>query len=343
MLQQIRKSDFTNTHVDQIMTNQAMGFWQADDRFLGMRDIPVIEVTQASGILSVLDRNDLNRDEVQLRGRTSQAERAGFQFINVNYTTDERSLEYDVAAAVAAGASPGRDPSRVIPKALSYKGALHVEGLFAANVFAAAKWFRVVTGNASDGSDTGTAMNRKFWDDPTNDPIAAIKKEIDIFLLRTGMLPTGIRFGRQLFTAVATNPLVRAQVAITAGGATRVGNFVPPANADQISALIGIKVSVASGVKNTALFGATASNAFIVSGKDALLTFDLGNVATDGTEPTGFARVAFTGVAPNGFQVRTFPRPELAAGGSMASVLDLYQGFVIIDNQLGTYFTGMSQ
>ena len=48
-------------------------------------------------------------------------------------------------------------------------------------------------------------------------------------------------------------------------------------------------------------------------------------------------------VAPNGFQVRTFPRPEIGAGGSTASVLDIYNGFLIVDNQLATYLSGMSQ
>ena len=84
----IRKSDFSNLHVDQIVTNQAMEFWQTDDRFLAVKDVPVINVDQPSGILSVLDRDDLNRDEVALRGRGAQAEKAGFKFKDVTYKTD---------------------------------------------------------------------------------------------------------------------------------------------------------------------------------------------------------------------------------------------------------------
>lgn len=345
----IRKVDYHNLHVDQIVTNQAMEFLQTDDRFLAMTGIPMIPVDQPSGILSVLDRNSLNRDEIQPRGRSARAEQAGFDFLDVLYKTDERSLEYDLNAAQAAGASPGRNPKQVIPRALAYKSSIHIEGLFATNIFAAAKWARVVTGNAGDGSDTGTAMNRKFWDDPTNDPIVAIRKEVDIFLLRSGMLPTSLRLGRQLFTAIASNPLVRSQVAVMVGGNSTPSNFTLPVTPAQLSALISlgtltpIMVRVSSGIRNLALQGLAANNAFIVPSKDALLTYDAGEAVIDGTVPTGFARVAFTGLSPNGIQVRTFERPEIGAGGSEASVIDLYQGFVITDNQLGTYFTAMSQ
>ena len=52
MLATIRKTDYSNTHVDQIVTNQAMEFFQTDDRFLGVKDVPVILVNQPTGIRS---------------------------------------------------------------------------------------------------------------------------------------------------------------------------------------------------------------------------------------------------------------------------------------------------
>jgi hypothetical protein len=341
----VRKADFNNTHVDQIVTNQAMEFLQTDDRFIAMTGIPVIKVDQPSGILSILDRNDLNRDEIQMRGRQAQAERAGFNFIDLPYKTDERSLEYDVNAAMVAGASPGRNPKDKIPRALAYKANIHIEGLLTKTIFNATAWAasRVVTGAGADGADSGTAMNRKYFSDPTSDPIAVFRKEIDIFLLRSGMLPTSLRMGRQLFTAIATNPNVRAQVSVMVGGVSQTATFTPPATADQLSALLGLRVLVSSAIRNTAVAGVAATNGFIVPGFDALLSMDDGGAVTDGTMPTSFARLAFTGLAENGIQVRTFERPELGAGGSEASVIDLYQGYLITDVQLGTYFTGMAQ
>lgn len=344
MLATIRKTDYSNTHVDQIVTNQAMEFFQNDDMFIAVRDVPAILVDQPSGILSVLDRDDLNRDEVAARSRQSQAEKAGFAFKDVTYKTDERSIEYDLNAALQAGASPGRDPSRVIPLALAFKAKIHTETRLVTDVFASSKWFRTVTGAGADGADAGdhSAQNRKQWSDATSDPIAALRSEIDTFLILTGKLPTNLRLGRQLFTQIATNPNVRAQVSVIVAGASQTATFTPPATAAQLSALLGLNVSVSSAIQNTANKGAAAVNAFIVPGKDGLLSFDSPTQYTDGKVPTAFARIVFQGLAPDGFQVRTFPRPEIGAGGSMASVLDIYNGYLVIDNKLGTYLSGLA-
>lgn len=344
MLATVRKTDYQNTHVDQIVTNQAMEFFQNDEAFIAVRDVPVITVDQPAGILSVLNRDDLNRDEVKARGRGAQAEKAGFGFLNLSYATDERSIEYDINAALAAAANPGRNPSLVIPMALAYKAKIHTETRLVTDVFKSAAWFRTVTGNATDGADNGThsAQNRKFWSDPTSDPIAALRFEIDIFLIVSGMLPTSLRLGRQLFTAIAANPNVRAQVAVMVGGVSQTATFTPPATTAQLSALLNLKVTVSSAVQNTAAALAPSANAFIVPPKDGLLSFDSPQQYTDGKVPTGFARVVFQGLAPDGFQVRTFPRPELGAGGSIASVLDIYNGYVVVDNKLGTYFSGQT-
>jgi hypothetical protein len=280
------------------------------------------------------------------RGRQSQAEKAGFAYKDLVYKADERSIEYDLAAGDQANASPGRNPALVIPKALAYKGNLHTEIRFANEVFAAAKWFRTVTGAGADGADNGThsAQNRAYWNLTTTDPIAALRQEIDTFLILTGLLPTNLRFGRQSFTAIANNPYVRAQISVAVGGTSLQAGYVPPATAEQLGKLLGLKVSVSSAVQNTANKGAAAAaNAFIVAPKDALLSYDAPTQYTDGKVPTAFARIVNQAVAPNGFQVRTFARPEIAAGGSMASVLDIYNGFLVVDNQLATYFAGISQ
>jgi hypothetical protein len=341
----VRKTDYTNTHVDRIVTSQAMEFFQSDEAFIGVRDVPAILVDEPTGILSVLDRDDMNRDEVLPRGPTSQAEKAGFAFKDLTYKTDERSLEYDLNAARQANASAGRDPAKVIPRALAFKGLLHTEIRLVSDVFASSKWFRTVTGNAADGADNGThsAQNRKFWSDPTSDPIAALRFEIDIFIILTGLVPTNLRLGRQLFTAIAANPNVRAQVAVMVGGVSQTATFTPPATAAQIGALLGLKVSVSSAVQNTANKGEAAVNAFIVPSKDGLLSYDAPMQYTDGQVATAFARVVNQKLAPDGFQVRSFDRPEVGPGGSRATVLDIYNGFLVVDNKLGTYLSGMAQ
>lgn len=342
MLATVRKTDYTNTHVDQIVTNQAMEFFQNDAAFIAVRDVPAILVDSPSGVLSLLSRADMNRDEVAVRGRESQAKRGGFKFTDLTYKTDERSLEYDLSAALAAGANPGRNPALTIPKALAYKASIHTEKRFQSSVMGAT-WFRTVTGNAANGADAGdhSAQNRKFWSDTTADPIADIRQEIDLFIEIAGFMPTNLRLGRKLFTAIATNPNVRAQVAVAIGSTSNQAGFPPPASEAQLSALLGLKVSVSSAIENTDADAET--NAFIVSKFDGLLSYDAPSQYTDGQQPTAYARIVYQGLAPDGFQVRSFPRPELGAGGSMASVLDIYNGFLQVDSRLAIKLTSMAQ
>jgi hypothetical protein len=165
------------------------------------------------------------------------------------------------------------------------------------------------------------------------------------------MMPTNLRLGYKLFESLAKHPLIRAQIALTIGGASQVALYTPMASAAQLSALFGLKVSVSWGIKNTSDVDGTEANEFIVNVDDALMTYDSGEsadatmvngqptVALSGS--TGFARVAWTGVAPDGFQIRQVDRETIGAGGSRSWILDLFQGYVIVNNKFGTFFDGM--
>lgn len=352
-------ADIRYTGVNPVVTKQAMEIWQNDKLFTAVRDVPLLRVSVPAGQLAILDQDMINRDDVAQRSsQHTEAEKSSLGFKFVTYTTDQRALEFDVSAQIEAQikAEIGTDLALTVPRALAQKANVHTEGRFSA-LWTSASWFRTVTGNAADsGAEGTTAMNRVFWTDTTKDPVPGIRAEKRIFLLRTGRLPTNFRLGFKAFEALASNPFVRAQVAMmVAGGNITVAQTMIATEA-QMSMLLGLKVTVAGGIKNTAKEQATAVNAFIINPLDALMTFDgdggdySATPSNDGSPPvinlampTGFARVAFVGVAPDGFAVRSFPRPEIGAGGSQAYILDLYQGFVIVDNRFGTYYTGISQ
>lgn len=352
-------SDIRFVGTNPIATRQAMEFWQSNTGFVAVRDVPLILVSAPAGKLSILDQDVLNIDDVQLRAKqASEADKSTLGFLTVDYKTDERALEFDVSASIEKqiAAEVGTSTSVTVPRALALKANIHTEGRFSA-LWSAASWYRTVTGAAADGADNvgSTAQDRVFWSDVTKDPIAALRQEIDLFLIRTGLLPTNLRLGRKLFTTVASHPLVRAQVALMIAGSSAIAGMTMVATEAQLSQLLGVKVSVSSGIRNTAKQGLAATNEFIVNPDDALLTFDTPGSFTaqnsdDGSppvvdmgSPTGFARVAWTGVAPQGFQIRSFARPEIGAGGSMAHVLDLFQGYVIVNPKFGTFFDGMRQ
>lgn len=352
-----KASNFAATYAatNPIVTNQAMEFFQNNSGFLAVRDVPFIRVPAASGKLAVVLAEYINRDDIKLRSSApTEAEKAQLGVGTVDYATDSRAVEYVLTAEDAAkiGYEYGMDVPALIPRALATKGNIHVEGRFSA-LWNSSSWYRTVTGNATDsGSEGTTAMNRIFWSDKTKDPVPGIFAEKRIFLLRTGKEPTNLRLGYKAFESLATNPFVRQQIL---GGSVAAVMMLPIATEQQLSTLLGMKVSVSKGIKNTSEIDGTPSNSFIVNQLDALMTFDSEGVDTsaqvgaDGqaavalTESTGFARIAWDGVAPNGFAIRQVGREAIGPGGSMSWILDMYQGFVIVDKLFGTYFTAITQ
>lgn len=355
--QRVQKGSFgaVFSPTNPIVTRQAMEFFQSNDGFLAVKDVPFIRVPVQAGRLAVVLAEYLNRDEVQIRSSSpAEAEKATIGVGTVAYATDSRALEFLLTAEDAAkiGYEYGMDVPAVISKGIALKGNIHVEGRFSA-LWNASKWTRTVTGNATDSAGEGTtAMNRIFWSDTTKDPVPGIFAEKRIFLLRTGKMPTNLRLGFKAFEKLATNPFVRQQIL---GGQVASVMMLPIATEAQLSTLLGMKVSVSTGIKNTSNVDGQPSNSFIVNPLDALMTYDAEGVdvtATDTgngtatvamTESTGFARLAWTGVAPNGFQVRETPRPTIGAGGSQSWILDMWQGYVIVDPNFGTYYTGITQ
>lgn len=356
--QPIQKGNFgaNYTATNPIITRQAMEFFQSMDGFLGVKDVPFISVPVQSGRLAVVKAEYINRDEVQLRSSAgAEAEKSTIGIGVVSYSTDSRALEFVLSREDAAkiGYEYHMDAPSLIPRALATKGNIHVEGRFAA-LWNGSSWYRTVTGAATDsGSEGTTAMNRIYWSDKTKDPVPGIFAEKRLFLLRTGKMPTNLRLGFKAFENLATNPFVRQQIL---GGTVASVMMLPIATEQQLSTLLGMKVSVSRGIKNTSNVDGTPANAFIVNQLDALLTYDGENpvnaqATTTGngvasvalTESVGFARLGWDGVAANGFQVRQTNRETIGAGGSMSWILDMWQGFVIVDPLFGTYYTGITQ
>lgn len=338
-----------------IITNQAMEFLQNEEGFLAVKDVPFIRVPNASGKLAVIKQEYINRDEVALRSSSPvEAEKATIGVGTVDYSTDSRALEYLLTAEDAAkiGYEYGADVPQLIPRALATKGNIHLEGRFA-SLWASGSWYRTVSGASSNsGSEGTTTMNRVYWSDTTKDPVPGIFAEKRLFLLRTGKMPTNLRMGYKAFEALATNPYVRQQIL---GGSVASVMMLPIATEQQLSTLLGLKVSVSYGIKNTSNIDGSPTNAFCITQEDALMTFDAEGVdmtarstgpntsAVALTQSTGFARLAWDGVAANGLQVRQVDREALGAGGSMSWIMDMWQGFVIVDSKFGTFFDGITQ
>jgi hypothetical protein len=359
ILQNLRKTSalYGQRYVDVPMTGVAVRRMQSDARFIATTMVPRLPVLKPSGTYPVFSIADINRDEMQVRGPESRPAKAGWRHSYQTYSTDARSLAYDLNDAEAAASDVEIDPSEMIPSLLAYKALLHLERRMAAKLFVAGNWYRVVTGASSDTTGSATAKNRLYVDNASADPIEAFTDEIRILSLLTGADPSqmGIAFGNRLAHKLRNSAKVKSQIVGLAGGA--IGNAIVgmarQASMDEIARLLGIAwCGASSAVYNSAAKTSDQSvytNTPIVPADDALLFVNPSIGQTDAVaamtrstpQPPAFCRPVWTAAVADGVSVRRV-RDELAGPlGSWTHVVDVFQGFEIVTPTCGTYFSGL--
>lgn len=348
-------SDFTagSLYVDVPQTDLAVRRFQSDKRFIAQVAVPKVVVKKPSGLYTVINMADLNRDELLARGDSAPARKGAWGYSTATFSTDARSLEYDVNDAAMAAADVERNPDKIVPRVLAYKANIHTERRFASAFFTSSAWYRTCTGAGADGAVGTTAMNRLYMDNASADPIEAFTHEILLQSNLTGLKPTGLAFGSRLWHKVRNHAKVKSQIVGVSGGA--IGNalvgMARQATLEEFASLCGLQwCGVGEAIYNTAAEGITASNSPIIPQDDALLFFNAsagqengdGGMTLDSDEPTAFARFVWNGVASGeGIQIRKFRKEDAGPGGSWANVIDVYNGFGVVTAQCGTYFTGM--
>lgn len=342
-------------YADVPQTGVAVRRMQADGRFICQRMVPAMVVKKPSGLYTVHNMGDLNRDEMEPRGPTAPTQKGGFRKSLQAFSTDARSLGYDLNDAEAAGSDVDENPEILIPTLLAYKANIHLERRMSTKFFGAAHpWYRTITGAVADSAGSATAKDRIYLDNATQDPVEAFTDEIRIMSLLTGADPMemAVTFGNRLWHKVRNHAKVKAQ--ITASIGTSLQLMGRQAELPEFAKLIGVKACfVSTAIYNTKAWNAdateTPTNTAIVPDDEALLfvnpkageeNADPGMVVS--VTPAAFARPVWNGVASaNGVQVRKFRDEKAGPGGSWTHVIDVYNGMETVTAACGTIFRGM--
>ncbi|TMQ14248.1 MAG: hypothetical protein E6J90_27205 [Deltaproteobacteria bacterium] len=336
-------------YVDYPQTGIAVRRFQTDTNFLAPFIAPRQVVKKPSGLYTVWRMSDLNRDELKARGPSAAPATGAFNRDLATFTTDARSLAYDLNAAAQAGSDIDSDPETVIPMALGYKLLISAELRVASTFFVPGAWYRVVTGTGgaeAPGAEGSAAGTRRYVDDAALDPVTMIGDEIRRQGLLTGQDPIAMVFGRRFWHGLRNNPKVRAQLVT---GTTPVIQQ-RPASLEQMAMLLELQwCGVSKAIYNTSLENEQPSNRLIIPADSALLYFAPGAGGKDvdaqlnvGVEqPSALARFVWEGVAMDGVQVRRFPDQNAGPGGSMRSVIDVYHGYGVVAKEMGTLFQSM--
>lgn len=350
---------FGSLYVDVPQTGVAVRRIQSDSKFIALRMVPKLKVLKPSGLYPAIVSGDLNRDEMEARGPSSPAAKAGWRRAMKTFTTDARSLRYDQNDAEAAGADVETNPDIWIPRILGYKALIHLERRMVAKFMVASVWERNVTGAGADANLDTVNPSRLFMDNASADPIEAFTDEIRRLKLRTGCgaMDIGLTLGNLLWHKVRNHAKVKSQIVGVAGGP--IGNAIigmaRQAEADEFARLLGIRqVLVGDAIFNSAVITSDATalptNAAIVPEEDALL-FVNQNVGQEGgsalmdpntEQPSAFCRPVWNGVASGeGVQVRRVRDEHAGPGGSWSHVIDVYNGFEVVTTEAAVRFTNM--
>lgn len=347
---------FGSTYVDAIQTGVAVRRLQSDMRFIATRMVPKLMVKKPSGIYKAVNMGDLNRDEMAPRGPTAPAQKAGWRTEDKTFSTDARSLAYDLNDAQVAASDVETNPETLIPRVLAYKTLIHLERRMSAKFFGASHpWYRTITGAVGDSAGSATAKDRLYMDNASADPVEAFTDEIRIMSQLTGQDPADmcLTFGARLWHKVRNHAKVKAQISSSIGSG--LITMARQAELPEFAKLLGIRACfVSAAIYNAAVATSNAADApdnqLIVPQDEALLfvnpyggveNADAG-MTPESDRPAAFCRPVWTGVASaEGVQIRRFRDEKAGPSGSWSHVIDVYQGFETVTAECGTIFRGM--
>ena len=264
----------SQVHVDAILTNISVAYFQQNTNFIATRVFPVVPVSKQSDKFFTYTKNDWFRDEAQRRADATESAGGGYNLSTDTYQADVYAFHKDIGDQTRANADAPINVDREASEFVTSRIALKMETQFVSNFFTTSIW----------GTDT-TPSN--LWSDYTSsDPIGDIETGKRTILSTTGYEPNTLVLGYDVFIQLKNHPDLVDRIKYTSS------NILTE---DVMASLFGVpRVMVAKSVKATNNEGATQAYAFNY-GKNALLTYAAPSAGL--LQPSGGYIMSWTGVS----------------------------------------------
>lgn len=282
----IRKDQPTpgDLHIDQYLTNLAVGWAQNPAKFIAGQVFPTVPVAKQSDKYAIWDKGFFYRDEVAPRPLGGRPNQVGAKVGQGTYLCEEEGLEYSIDDRTRANADVPLDPDRAGTNLLTTQEMIHRDREWATAYFQPEVWGTDLEGKSS--SPGGEEFLQ--FDQSGSEPILLIDENRDDVAGVTGYEPGVLVLGRDVYRTIKNHPAVIERIKYTQTGLI---------TADILASLFGVdKVLVPGGVVNTAKEGAADDIDFIVSRKDMLLVYAADAPSID--QPSGGYGFAWTGLLP---------------------------------------------
>lgn len=283
----------SDVHVNQLMTNISIAFFQNPTNFVADRVFPIVPVQKQSDRYVIYDRADFYRNEMRKRAPATESPSGGYAIDNTpTYYADVFDIARQIPDELRANADSVFNLDLEAVQWLTHKALIQKEVAFATDFMATSVWSTDVTGVANNPGANQVLQ----WSNGASTPIENIRLAKSAILQNTGFMPNILTMGRQVYDQLCDHPDIvdRIKYTGTDGNPARV-------NRQTLAALLELdEVLVMDSIRNTAIEGATGSYSFI-GGKSALLSY---RPPTPGlfTPSAGytFSWVGLTGVQNNG-------------------------------------------
>ena len=264
----------SQVHVDAILTNISVAYFQQNQNFIATRVFPVVPVSKQSDKFFTYTKNDWFRDEAQRRADATESAGGGYNLSTDSYQADVYAFHKDIGDQTRANADAPINVDREAAEFVTSRIALKMETQFVSNFFTTSIW----------GTDS-TPTN--LWSDYTSsDPIGDIETGKRTILSTTGYEPNTLVLGYDTFIQLKNHPDLVDRIKYTSSNVL---------TEDVMASLFGVpRVMVAKSVKATNNEGATGAYAFNY-GKNALLTYAAPSAGL--LQPSGGYIMSWTGVS----------------------------------------------
>jgi hypothetical protein len=264
----------SSVHVDAILTNISVAYFQQNQNFIATRVFPVVPVSKQSDKFFTYTKNDWFRDEAQRRADATESAGGGYNLSTDSYQADVYAFHKDIGDQTRANADAPINVDREAAEFVTSRIALKMETQFVSNFFTTSIW----------GTDS-TPSN--LWSDYTSsDPIGDIEVGKRTILSTTGYEPNTLVLGYDTFIQLKNHPDLVDRIKYTSSNVL---------TEDVMASLFGVpRVMVAKSVKATNNEGATGAYAFNY-GKNALLTYAAPSAGL--LQPSGGYIMSWTGVS----------------------------------------------
>jgi hypothetical protein len=240
--------------VDPILTNFALAYMQAENRFVARRAAVPVPVPEPSGTYFVFDKKYWFSDEMQRRSPGAPFAEGGYGMSTDTFATEQWALSKPVADEdVSASQVPGESLVTTATKWLSGRALIRTERLFSP-LMATGVW------------TNGTAGATKWSNSTTSTPVSDIRTAKRTISQLTGFTPNLMICGEIVEDRLIVNQDITDRMKYTQSATVETVRGA-------LAALLGIgQILVAQAIYNSANEGQTASMSPIVD-DDALICY----------------------------------------------------------------------